>query len=246
MRARKTTHVVDRGFLLSLVVLIALGAAAVFGGEGRISLDPDASISEAYERFAGIGLQTCVLLPVYAVGVSGVMTRLGGSAHLVRQESRARAVDACVRELLLRSFAFQAVQVTFALAAALLKSGIPYSSAEVGVFAAQQLLLGTLWFAVVSLLMLAGRLIWGWGFLAVIPALIYAGYDILLSMTALTMEAHLAMGWRLVLSADSADVIGSLAGAARLTAMVLALYWLCHPLARRADFLGGGAEGESS
>ena len=246
MNARKSIQVVDHGFLLALAVLVVLGIAALFDNGGRSPLDSDASICRAYERFAGIGLQTCILLPVYAIGLGGAMVRLGGPARLVRQEGRMRAVDACVRELLLRSFAFQAVQMTFALAAALLKSGIAYPVEEMTVFAAQQLLLGTLWFVIVSLAMLAGRLVWGWGVLAVIPALVYAGYDILLSMTAFTMEPHLAMGWQLVLSADPADITGSLAGAARLAAMALALYWLCHPLARRADFLEGGAEDESS
>lgn len=246
MNANKTIQAIDRCFLFALAVLVVLGLAALFDNGGRPPLDSGASISRAYERFAGIGLQVCVLLPVYAIGLSGVMVRLGGPARLARQGGRARAVDACVRELLLRSVAFQTVQMTFALAAALLKSGIAYSMGEVTVFAAVQFLLGTLWFVIVSLAMLAARLIWGWGVLAVIPALVYAGYDILLSMTAFTMEPHLAMGWQLVLSADPADITGSLAGAARLTAIALALYWLCQPLARRADFLEGGAEDESS
>lgn len=246
MNAKMPIQTVGRDFLLALAALVVLGTAALFDNGARPLLDSDASISRAYERFAGIGLQTCVLLPVYAIGLGGVMARQGCPARLVRQEGRTQAVDACVRELLLRSFVFQAVQMTFALAAALLKSGIAYPVEEVVVFAAQQFLLGTLWFVIVSLAMLAGRLIWGWGVFAVIPALVYAGYDILLSMTAFTMEPHLAMGWQLVLSASPADIAGSLAGAARLTAIALTLYWLCHSLARRADFLEGGAEDESS
>lgn len=246
MSARRIAQAADRGFFLASAVLAILEAAALFGDGGGASLEPGTSISKAYEKFAGIGLQTCVLLPVYAVGVGGAMTRLGSSAHLVRQESRAQAIDACAKGLLCRSFAFEAIQMGFALAATLLKSGIQYPVTEVLIFAAQKLLLGTLWFVVVSMAMLAGRLIWGWGFLAVVPALVYAGYDILLSMTAFTMESHLAMGWQLVLSADPADIPGSLAGTARLMALALILYGLCHPLARRADFLEGGAEDESS
>lgn len=246
MSAGKRGHGFDRGFLLALAVFVALGLAAIFDTREQVPLLPDAPISQAYERYAGIGLMTCVLLPVYAIGLGGVMKRLGSSPDLTRRVSRQEAVGWCAGGLLLRSLIFQVVQMAFALAAALVKSGIEYAVSDVAIFALQQLVLGVLWFAVVSLAMLAGRLVWGWGILAIIPGLLYAGYDILLSMTALTMEPHLAMGWRLVLSADPADVPASIAGAARLVTIAILLFLLCRHLSGRADYLEGGAEDEAA
>lgn len=237
---------IDRNYAIAVLVLVALGLAALFDTRGRVPLSPDTPISQAYERYAGIGLMTCVLLPVYAIGVGDVMKRLGSSARLARYANRQRALVACAKGLLVRSLVFQAIQMSFALAAAIFKSGIEYSLEGVTVFAVQQLVLGTLWFAVVSLAMLAGRLVWGWGILAVIPGFLYAGYDVLLGMTPLVLEPHLAMGWRLVLSADPSDVPSSIAGAARLVTLALLLALLCLRLSRGVDFFEGGAEDEGS
>ena len=91
--------------------------------------------------------------------------------------------------------------------------------------------------------MLAGRLVWGWGVLAIVPALLYAGYEVLLSLAPLPLVSEeFQMGWLLVLSADPADPPASLPGAARLATLVLILLLLCLRLSRRADFLEGGAE----
>lgn len=246
MSAGRCVRGIDRNYATAVLALIVLGLAALFDARGRIPLSPDAPISQAYERYAGVGLMTCALLPVYAIGVGGVMKRLGSPARLARYANRQRALAACVKGLMTRSFVFQVIQMSFALAAAISKSGIEHSLADVTVFAIQQLVLGTLWFAVVSLAMLAGRLVWGWGILPVIPGFLYAGYDVLLGMTPLVLEPHLAMGWQLVLSADPSDVSSSVAGAARLTTLAILLAALCFRLSRSVDFLEGGAEDEAS
>lgn len=246
MSAERRGCWLDRGFLLALAVLLALGLAAIFDTREQVPLLPDVTISQAYGRYVGIGLMTCVLLPVYAIGVSGAMRRLGSPAGLTRRACRKAAVGDCAMALLLRSLAFQAVQMTFALAATLIKSGVEYTASDVAVFALQQLVLGTLWFAIVSLAMLAGRLVWGWGILAVLSGFLCAGYDILVAMLPLGSELTYAMGWQLVLSADPADVPASIAGAARLATIAILLFLLCRHLSRRADFLEGGAEDEAA
>lgn len=245
MSGGRGVRTMDRSYAIALMALVALGLAALFDVRERPALSPDATISQAYERFAGIGLVTYALLPVYAIGIGGVMRRLGSPAFLTRSDARSEALAVCAKELLVRSFAFQLVQASLALAATFARSGIEYPLTDVALFAVQQLVLGTLWFAVVSFAMLAGRLVWGWGILAMIPGLLYAGYDVLLSMTAFTMESHLAMGWQLVLSADPSDVLASVAGAARLATLALLLFLLCVRLSRSADFLEGGADDEA-
>lgn len=233
----------DRGFLLALAVLAVLGASALASPVDEVLLDPAITLSAAYERFCGLGLATCVFLPLYALGVSGEMSRLGHPASLVRGTSRQMAMLRCAVALVARGAVFEVVQLAFALAAALVKAGTTFAPSDVAVFVAQQVVLGTLWFAVVGLAMLAGRLVWGWGALAIVPALLYAGYEVLLSLAPLPLVSEeFQMGWLLVLSADPADPLASLPGAARLAALALILLLLCLRLSRRADFLEGGAE----
>lgn len=233
----------DRGYLLGLAVLAVIGAASLVSPVDEVLLNPDITLPAAFEWFSSIGLVTCVVLPVFAVAVSSEMLRLGRPTELVRRRSRREAVGRCAASLAVKGAVFEAVQLAFALAAALTKAGVAFAPSDVVVFAAQQMVLGTLWFAVVGLAMLAGRLVWGWGILAVVPALLYAGYEVLLSLTPISLRLEeLQMGWSLVLAADPADPLVSLSGAARLATLALLLLLLCLRLSRRADFLEGGAE----
>lgn len=240
---RRAAPLVDRGFLLALAVVAVLGVAALASPVDETLLDPAITLPAAYERFCGLGLATCVFLPLYALGVNAEMGRLGNPASLVRGPSRQMATLRCAVALVVKGAVFEAVQLAFALAAALAKAGVAFAPADVAIFAAQQLALGALWFAVVGLAMLAGRLVWGWGVLAIVPALLYAGYEVLLSLMPLPLSLEeLQMGWMLVLSADPANPLASLPGAARLATLALLLLLLCLRLSRRADFLGGGVE----
>ena len=243
----RAAPLVDRGFLLALAVLAVLGAAALASPVDETLLDPAITLPAAYERFCGLGLATCVFLPLYALGVNGEMGRLGNPASLVRGTSRQMATLRCAVALVARGAVFEVVQLTFALAAALVKAGTTFAPPDVAIFAAQQLVLGTLWFAVVGLAMLAGRLVWGWGVLAIVPAFLYAGYEVLLSLAPLPLGLEeFQMGWTLVLSADPADPLASLPGAARLATLALLLLLLCLRLSRRADFLEGGMQDDGA
>lgn len=243
----RAASLADRGFLLALAVLAVLGAAALASPVDETLLDPAITLPAAYERFCGLGLATCVFLPLYALGVNGEMGRLGNPALLVRGASRQMATLRCAAALVARGAVFEVVQLTFALAAALVKAGTTFAPPDVTIFAAQQLVLGTLWFAVVGLAMLAGRLVWGWGVLAIVPAFLYAGYEVLLSLAPLPLGLEeFQMGWTLVLSADPADPLASLPGAARLATLALLLLLLCLRLSRRADFLEGGMQDDGA